>query len=358
MRGTSLLAFCLYGLELSDLDTSSSELKLVIAMPRGGSHVVQGAARGYYCATSTSMNIVAKLEGGGSASNHNYNILLAMALDMRDHGDATHFAMIHADVDPQIVDWPEVLYQEMIANKGDFISSVIAIKDQSPNPRTSTAIRGLATEVELWGPRRYIMVKDHPTKVPDGFSLGVVEAHEGMPDAGQELVCIARQAGSDNWENLKIRFFDAAGRIVVDIGETSFKGTHEDRKILRNLLARLKPGDQIDKALRDSLVTSAATLAGYEPLWTFGPEHVCKSDEVLLLNNGLCMFDLRHDWWDECIYTCLNRVDKDPETGAYIARFRSEDWEVSHFLQKKGARVLGTWKVPIVHHGETAWPNY
>lgn len=332
----------------------NSKPKLVIAMPRGNSTVTMGAARTFYCAHSKEMDIAVKLEGGGSASNQNFNILLGMALEMRDKGEATHWAMIHADIEAQ-PDWPDILYRELVAHDGHFVSANIPIKENLPQPkiRTSTAVRGLACEEELWGPRRYVMVDDRPIPVPDGFALEVYRFPDQIPAAGKSLVAIAGDRGC--FDDLQIRVFDAAGRIVEDADIAADDATADP---LRSLLRPLPEPIDFDADTRRAIVRAAVELADYRPAWTFGPETICADDEVLLLNIGLCMLDLNAPGIDGFAFTCLNKLVKEAETGKYRALFRSEDWEFSHHLQDAGARVLATWKVPLLHHGERAWPSY
>lgn len=329
--------------------------KLVIAMPRTNAMIAIGAAKSFYCAHSRDMEIAVKFEGGGSVLTHNFNMLLGMALDMRDRGEATHFSMIHADIEAQPLDWPDILYREMTAHKGHFIAANVPIKDNySPDKiRTSTAIRGLASEDELWGPRRYILVQDRPTAVPDGFALAVYRSRDRLPSAGRELVAIAGDRGG--FDEMHIRVFDAAGRIAAE-AEAEADETVADP--LRSLLRTLPDPVTFDADTRRAIVLAAVDLIGYEPAWTFGPEAVCGDDEVLLLNSGLTMLDLHAPGLDGYAYQWFNRIVRDPQTGKYVSHFRSEDWEFSHHLQNSGARVLATWKVPVLHYGDRAWPSF
>lgn len=88
---------------------------------------------------------------------------------------------------------------------------------------------------------------------------------------------------------------------------------------------------------------------------TFGPEHVCRPGEVLLVNTGLFLADLRRPWWDEFAFTFHCRL-RQTDAGR-VAETRPEDWELSHHLHDAGARVRATWKVHLGHEGIYRWSN-
>ncbi len=87
-----------------------------------------------------------------------FNMLFSEALDLRDKGEVTHFAMLHDDIWPENW-WINTLWHEMQASGADVISAVIPIKD-SPWWRTSTAI-GLVDDP--WVVPRYIRAQDRET---------------------------------------------------------------------------------------------------------------------------------------------------------------------------------------------------
>jgi hypothetical protein len=90
---------------------------------------------------------------------------------------------------------------------------------------------------------------------------------------------------------------------------------------------------------------------------TFGPEHCCGPDEVLMVNTGLFFADLRHPAWDLFVgFEFKTRIH--PEERPRLAQFRPEDWEMSRHLQAHGARVMGTWAVKVIHHGSHGWKNW
>lgn len=89
---------------------------------------------------------------------------------------------------------------------------------------------------------------------------------------------------------------------------------------------------------------------------TFGDAQV---GGELLLNSGLWVCDLHRPWVDTpeplCFQT-VNRIVLDGD-GQYQAQVRSEDWEFSRATRARGARLLATRKVQLVHAGECTFPN-
>jgi hypothetical protein len=89
---------------------------------------------------------------------------------------------------------------------------------------------------------------------------------------------------------------------------------------------------------------------------TFGPESVCGPGEVLLVNTGLMLADIRKPWWDDFAFEFHTRLRK--TSAGRLAECRSEDWAMSHALHKVGAKVLATWKPRLRHEGSKMYPNY
>jgi len=89
---------------------------------------------------------------------------------------------------------------------------------------------------------------------------------------------------------------------------------------------------------------------------TFGPSHVCLPHEVLLINTGLMLIDLRRPEWDEWIWPqdvkFLYRADGVRET-----RLRTEDWMFSRFCDERKIPYICTRKVETKHWGMDYWPN-
>ena len=92
---------------------------------------------------------------GSSLLPRTFNTLFCEAMDLRDEGKCTHFAMLHDDIWPDNF-WLNVLWREMQASGADLVSVVMPIKD-APWWRTSTAI-GLVDDP--WVVPRYIRAED------------------------------------------------------------------------------------------------------------------------------------------------------------------------------------------------------
>lgn len=228
--------------------------KVFVGLPRYGD-IHAGAAKGFYYPSAGGVEIVGIADAAQSLTPSAFNDLFRLALDMHDAGTATHFAMIHADVQPIANFWLDLLWKEMELYGADLMSAVIPIKAWDRDDlETSTAI----------GP------------VDDPWSI--------------------------------------------------------TRKIL---------------------VSERHTLPQ-----TFGAADVCKPGEVLLVNTGLWITDLRHPAWRSFpgfnIVTDIVKEGDEPRR----ARQRSEDWEMSRHLAAHGAKVMATWRVKVAHWGVKPYRNY
>ncbi len=89
---------------------------------------------------------------------------------------------------------------------------------------------------------------------------------------------------------------------------------------------------------------------------TFTGADVCENDdEVLLINTGLMLIDLRHPFWDEFAFNAPATILK--KEGKRIPIFRPEDWEMSRELDRAGLRYGATWRPYAQHIGATTWDN-
>ncbi len=199
--------------------------------------------------------VVSNVVAVSGSLSHSFNSLLASALDSRDAGKATHFAMLHDDVWPS-GPWITHLWRAMRACGADLVSAVVPIKEEPPG-KTSTAIGDRA---DRWKINRYINLDDR------------------------------------------------------------------------------------------------ATLPG-----TFGTEHVCRADEVLLANTGCWLADITKSWWNEFAeaggFNQDSRIVRHPD-GTRSSEFEPEDWRMSRFLQARGAKIACTWDVPLRHGGWSWWTNF
>ena len=89
---------------------------------------------------------------------------------------------------------------------------------------------------------------------------------------------------------------------------------------------------------------------------TFTGKDVCQDDdEVLLINTGLMLLDLRHEFWDTFCFqvpTTILKID-----GKRAPAFRPEDWEMSRELDRAGLPYGATWRPVVEHLGGSSWTN-
>jgi hypothetical protein len=89
---------------------------------------------------------------------------------------------------------------------------------------------------------------------------------------------------------------------------------------------------------------------------TFEGKDVCQNDdEVLLINTGLMLIDLRCPFWDDFTFRVFNK--RETVDGKRKSLFRSEDWEMSRELDAAGYRYASTWRPYAEHIGQSVWPN-
>jgi hypothetical protein len=101
---------------------------------------------------------------------------------------------------------------------------------------------------------------------------------------------------------------------------------------------------------------------------TFGlqdiPAELTKGRDVLLVNTGCWLADLRRPWWRELdsegnlrfCFTIRDRIRPTP-SGELAVEFAPEDWNFSRLCHEVGAKVLATRRVGAIHWGEQGWPN-
>jgi predicted O-methyltransferase YrrM len=104
---------------------------------------------------------------------HNFNVLLAHCLGMRDQGLITHMAMLHSDVWAD-AGWVDILAEEMCLKRVAVMSANVAIKDPDDD-RTSTAV-GLIDDP--WRLSRFIRLADQP-RMPQTFMEQDVCSEDG-----------------------------------------------------------------------------------------------------------------------------------------------------------------------------------
>lgn len=133
------------------------------AMPSYG-QVDPAAARALYMlATRHPGRVVYPEPARGSLLANVFNVVWTQALEARDNHGVTHFAMLHADVAPQL-GWADVLLAECERLKADVVSCVLPIKDG--RGVTSTAIDNPG---DPWRPLRRLTMREI-AKLPETFT--------------------------------------------------------------------------------------------------------------------------------------------------------------------------------------------
>lgn len=90
---------------------------------------------------------------------------------------------------------------------------------------------------------------------------------------------------------------------------------------------------------------------------TFNHADVCSPDEVLLVNTGLMLADLRRPYWNDFAFEFKTRITRD-EDGKRTPWVRPEDWEMSRLLDRHGAPYSATWAVRVKHGGFAWWDSH
>lgn len=136
----------------------STREKIVLAMPRSGSMIHDGAAKGFFLWPSKEHDLC-HMEASHSAATHTFNRLWCEALMLRKQG-FRYFAMMHNDVVPGQF-WLDRLMEEYQRLQADVISAVIPIK--SDDGLTSTAM----DKGDLWNCCRLTMKE--VMELPESF---------------------------------------------------------------------------------------------------------------------------------------------------------------------------------------------
>jgi hypothetical protein len=122
-----------------------------------------------------------------SLMDQNFNILLARALEERDAGRATHFAMIHADVETEYGSpWLDTLMDVMTAKGADLVAAIVPTKEGLG--RTSTAIDHAEDE---WGLER-VLTMHEVMRLPDSFGAEVCPGRRLLVNNGLMLLDLRR----------------------------------------------------------------------------------------------------------------------------------------------------------------------
>lgn len=143
---------------------------------------------------------------------------------------------------------------------------------------------------------------------------------------------------NDLWREMWFHNLDAVSAVVPikgTSGRTSTAvGSTEDRWKVKRCVY-LKDRDARQTAIRSDSMTG---------------------DDVLLINTGCMLIDLRRDYWNDFAFEFHARIKRTAQ--GRLAESRSEDWEMSHHLHQHGARYGATWAVKLCHEGGGKFHNY
>lgn len=89
---------------------------------------------------------------------------------------------------------------------------------------------------------------------------------------------------------------------------------------------------------------------------TFTRFDACQAGELLLINTGLLLIDLRRPFWDGFAFGIRDRIVA--VDGRRQAWTRPEDWEMSRALDAADVPYGATWAVAVNHVGSIRWPNH
>jgi hypothetical protein len=122
---------------------------IFIALPYNGWCIPQAPIA---CSQASGMHEVQCVPYQHSLLQHNFNILFCDAYNARQQDDITHFAMVHADIGPQ-VRFLDVMLEEMDRHGADVMSAVVPLKDDRDLTSTGIGWRG------SWQVRRLAMTE-------------------------------------------------------------------------------------------------------------------------------------------------------------------------------------------------------
>ncbi len=153
--------------------------RVYISQPQSHGQPHEECSRAKFAAIDPRAPAEDRIEVGGNSVAisgslaHSFNTLLASALDFRDAGRVTHFAMLHDDIAPS-GPWVTQLWRVMRTTGADLVSAVVPIKEEPPG-RTSTAI---GSREDHWLVNRYIWLGEKATLPPTFVQDDVCEPTE------------------------------------------------------------------------------------------------------------------------------------------------------------------------------------
>jgi hypothetical protein len=290
----------------------------MVFMHNGECH--PGAARGYYRAKweNRDVDVVAEMEVVSSFVPQAYNIGLHHALELRDQGIATHFAMMHADISPEPT-WLDGLWRDTQASKADAIAAVAPIKEPEHEfVREAAEGGGQAVRMRVginrtttvigdpgnpWIPKRSVHIGDQ-TVLPPVFDI------TNVGDPSIEFLqintgCMLLDLRRDWW----------------DIPRAGGTGDFFAFELMQQVVRVNKPAEHYAAELDHWRAEIAALEAAGET------DHASH---------------LRH---------------RKPLPFVRQTQSRSEDWEMSRHIWQHGGKCAATFGVTLDHFGAFAWSN-
>lgn len=295
------------------------------------------AARGFYRARfeQGDVDVVAEMEIVSSFVPQGYNIALHHALELRDQGVATHFAMLHADISPE-PRWIDGLWRDMQLSQADAIAAVAPIKEPQYQ-RTTTVIGDPGNP---WIPKRTVNMTDRQAmSLPDVFDI----THVGDPSI----------------EFLQIN----TGCMLVDL-----------RRDWWDVPRVGASGDFFAFELMQQVVRINKDAAFYAALWAQHEAtvraHLARGDsaaaEECQKNAPPRDYGEEIDRWAAHVRHLeatgdLDRAEairqRKPLPFVRQTQSRSEDWEMSRHIWQHGGKCAATFAVGLDHFGSFAWSN-
>jgi hypothetical protein len=270
----------------------------VVFMHNGDSH--PGAARGFYRSRfdCQDVDVIAEMEVISSFVPQAYNIGLHHALELRDQGVATHFAMLHADISPEPA-WIDGLWREMQVGMADAIAAVAPIKE--PQYRRTTTVIG--DPGNPWIPKREVLMTDRPN-LPTTFGI------EHVGDPATEFLqintgCMLVDLRRDWW----------------DVPRIGAEGDVFAFELMQRVVKIAKPDQQYAAELDNwrAGIAEAEAAGGHE--------------------------------------RAAHMKARRPLPTFRQTQSRSEDWEMSRHIWQHGGRCVATFGVALEHFGTFAWSN-
>ncbi len=206
--------------------------KVFLVMPNHGMMHPDVARTWYDPAWPSSrrtLDLVESLEMRQSSIVGSFNTLWGVALDKRDKGEATHFAMQHNDVEPPAW-WLDDLYGVMRVRNVACVSANIGIKHHE---RTEVSA-GVANRADKFDRRRFSF--DDLAKLPVTFGNSHVSIGEYvLPNTGLMLIDMRSPA----WDDFVFTQDGEFGR--TPDGSREFKFQPEDWEMGRYMTERNIP---------------------------------------------------------------------------------------------------------------------